>query len=76
MILNMAYSFEKHRKPPKNSEKLHFFGSRPKLAVFQIFQDTIFYGLLFSIQEGPVRVLTLVPSLFAAKIDLFGSSYR
>ena len=68
MISNMVYSFEKHRKPPKNS--------RPKLAVFQIFQDTFFYGLLFSIQEGPVKVLTLVPSLFVAEIDLFGLSYR
>ena len=70
MILNKAYSFEKHQKTLKSCL---FFGSRPNMAVFQIFQDTFFHGLLFSIQEGPLKGLTLVPSLFAAEKDLFGS---
>ena len=69
MISNMAYSF-------KNTEKLKsciFFGSRPNTAVFQIFQDRFFHGLLFSIREGLVKALIVVPLLFAAEKDPFGS---
>ena len=75
MILNMAYSFEKHRKPPKNSEKLHFFGSRPKLAVFQIFQDRFFWVPLISIQRGLVKAFILVPPRLASKSLISVSSY-
>ena len=60
-------------KTPKNSEKVHFFCSRPNMAVFQIFQDRFFDGLLFSIREGLVKALLVVPSLFAAEIDPSGS---
>ena len=70
MISNMAYSFEKHRKTLKSCI---FFGSRPNMAVFQIFQDRFFHGLLFSIREGLVKALIVVPSLFAAEIDPFSS---
>ena len=70
MILNMAYSFEKHQKTLK---RCIFFCSRPNMAVFQIFQDRFFHGLLFSIREGLVKALIVVPSLFAAEIDPFGS---
>ena len=61
----------------KNIEKLwkvaFFFGSRPNMAIFQIFQDRFFHGLLFSIREGLVKALIVVPLLFAAEIDPFGS---
>ena len=40
MISNTAYAFEKHQK---NSI---FICSRPKMAVFQNFQDRFFHGLI------------------------------
>ena len=55
----------------KNIEKLwkvaFFLCSRPKMAVFQIFQDRFFHGPLISIQEGLLKTYILVSSLFAAE---------
>ena len=64
MISNTVYSFEKHKK---NSI---FLCSRPKTAVFQIFQDRFFHGLLISIREGLLRIFIQVPPLFASKNHL------
>ena len=72
LISKIAYSLEKHQKTQKSRI---FLCSRPKMAVFQIFQDTFFCGPLISIQEGLVKSLIIVPPLFAAETELFGPSY-
>ena len=64
MISNTACSFEKHQKSSI------FLCSRPKMAVFQIFQDRFFHGPLISIREGLLRVFIQVPPLFASKNHL------
>ena len=53
-----------HTKTMKSSI---FSCSRPKMDVFQIFQDRFFHGILISIQEGLAKTLILVPPLFASK---------
>ena len=64
MISNTAYSFEKHQKSSI------FLCSRPKMAVFLIFQDRFFHGPLISIREGLLRVFIQVPPLFASRNHL------
>ena len=52
---------------PKTMKSSIFSCSRPKMDVFQIFQDRFFHGILISIQEGLAKTLILVPPLFASK---------
>ena len=68
----MMYSYEKHQKTLKSSI---FLCSRPKMAVFQIFQDRFFWVPLISIQEGLVKAFILVPPRLASKSLISVSSY-
>ena len=65
-MICIELKFQSFTKNTENYSKIAFFlCSRPKMAIFQIFQARFFDGHFFGLQEGSMKSEILLPPLVA-----------